>query len=32
VAMAGGYSDPIELTVQAHRQTFEAAIQSYCLT
>ncbi|HSG20918.1 MAG TPA: histone deacetylase [Burkholderiaceae bacterium] len=32
VAMAGGYSDPIELTVQAHRQTFEAAIQAYCLT
>ena len=32
VAMAGGYSDPIELTVQAHRQTFEAAISAYCLS
>ena len=32
VAMAGGYSDPIELTVKAHRQTFEAAIAAYCQT
>lgn len=31
VAMAGGYADPIELTVQAHRQTFECAIDLFCM-
>jgi acetoin utilization deacetylase AcuC-like enzyme len=30
VAMAGGYADPIELTVQAHRQTFESAVRLFC--
>ena len=31
VAMAGGYADPIELAVQAHRQTFECAIDRFCM-
>jgi acetoin utilization deacetylase AcuC-like enzyme len=30
VAMAGGYADPIALTVQAHRQTFECAAKLFC--
>lgn len=29
IAMAGGYSEPIELTVRAHRQTFECALEVY---
>ena len=32
VAMAGGYADPIALTVQAHRQTFECAVDIFCTT
>ena len=30
VAMAGGYADPVALTVQAHRQTFECAVDLFC--
>ena len=29
IAMAGGYSEPIELTVKAHLQTFECALEVY---
>lgn len=30
VAMAGGYAEPIELSVEAHRQTFESAARLFC--
>jgi acetoin utilization deacetylase AcuC-like enzyme len=30
VAMAGGYADPIALTVKAHRQTFVSAARLFC--